>query len=111
MPYTHVSADFIGASADQLRDSSLLSGLLIAAASAAGLAGIGIPTVKKSAGGGSIVGLFLQDAHMVVHALPQQSLLLFELLSPASTDSRKALDVFARRLTAKEIRSETRARG
>jgi S-adenosylmethionine/arginine decarboxylase-like enzyme len=111
VPYNHVSADFIGVSPEQLRDSSLLSGVLIAAASAAGLAGIGIPTVRKSLGGGSIVALLLHDAHIVVHALPQQGLLLFELLSPASTDAQKALDVFARRLAATEIRSETRARG
>ena len=88
-----------------------LSGVLIAAASAAGLAGIGIPTVRAGAGDDTVVALLLLDAHMVVHALPQQSMLLFELLAPASADSRKVLEVLARRLVAKEIRSETRARG
>lgn len=111
MPYNHLAADLIGLPAEPLRDSALLSGVLIAAASAAGLAGIGLPTVRRSVGGACVVALLLQDAHIVVHALPEQGLLLLDLLSPAASDPRKALDVIARRLAATEIRSETRVRG
>jgi hypothetical protein len=38
-------------------------------------------------------------------------MLLFDVVAPTSHDFRKALDVFARRLTASEIHSDTRPRG
>jgi hypothetical protein len=37
--------------------------------------------------------------------------MLLDVLALATHDARKALDVFARRVEATEIRSETRSRG
>jgi S-adenosylmethionine/arginine decarboxylase-like enzyme len=111
-PYTHLSAEFSGVPPEQLRDATLLGGLLIAAASAGGLSPIGIPTVRihKASEGVSAI-LLLDDAHVALHALPTHQTLLLDLVAPASHDFRKALDVFARRLTARDIKSETRGRG
>ncbi|HTR78625.1 MAG TPA: S-adenosylmethionine decarboxylase [Gemmatimonadaceae bacterium] len=109
--YNHLVADFIGVPSDQLRDSALLSGLIIAAASAAGLPGIGIPSVRKSLGGGSIIALLQPNTHIVVHSFPEAGLLLLDVLASESCDLRKGLDVFSRRLAPRETRSDIRARG
>ncbi|HEY5061114.1 MAG TPA: S-adenosylmethionine decarboxylase [Gemmatimonadaceae bacterium] len=110
--HSHVSAEFIGVPVEQLRDTTLLGGLLIAAASAGGFRPIGVPVVRehKASGGVSAV-LLADDAHIAIHALPARQTLLFDLVAPASHDFRKALDVFARRLTTRDIKSDTRGRG
>ena len=109
--FSHLMADFIGVPAAQLRDTTTLSGLLIAAAGAAGFAALGAPFVRQLPNDG-VAGLFLLDGcQMSLHAFPDRELLLLDVLSLATHDGRKALDVFARRLTAREIRTERRARG
>lgn len=109
--FQHLIADFIGVPATQLRDSALMNGLLIAAAGAAGYSALGSPVVRTLPNDG-LHGLFLLDGcHIWVHTFPERELLLLDVLSTASKDARKALDVFARRLTPREIRSEQRARG
>lgn len=109
--FSHLVADFIGVPPAQLRDTTTLSGLLIAAASAAGFSAIGAPIVRQLPNDG-VAGLFLLDGcHLSLHAFPDRELLLLDVLSLATHDGRKALDVFARRLTAREIRTEQRARG
>jgi S-adenosylmethionine/arginine decarboxylase-like enzyme len=110
--HSHLTAELSGIAAEQLRDATLLSGLLIAAASAGGMSPSGIPLVREHKGSGGVSAvLLLDDAHLAIHSLPAQRTLLFDLVAPASHDFRKALDVFARRLTARDIKSETRGRG
>lgn len=109
--FTHLIADFIGVPTAQLGDSALVSGLLIAAAGAAGFTSIGGPLVKHLPHGGLTGLLLLEGCHMAVHTFPARSLMLLDVLTVATHDSQKAFDVFARRVTASEIRSEVRARG
>lgn len=109
--FRHVSADFIGALPSQLGDMSLMSGLLIAAAGAAGFTAIGAPVVRKLPGDGLSVVLLLDDCHMSAHAFPGRQLLLLDILTLASHDEQKALDVFTRRLRARDVRTEQRQRG
>ncbi len=110
--FTHVTADFDGVSAASLRDSSLLQGLLIAAAGAAGFGSAGAPLVKALPTESIAAVLLLEGGcHMTVHTFPERGLLLLDVLSTATHDARKALDVFARRLVPREIRSESRLRG
>jgi len=110
--HSHLTAEFSGVPAEQLRDATLLGGLLIAAASAGGFSPIGIPLVREHKGSGSVSAvLLLDDAHLAIHSLPGERALLFDLVAPSSHDFRKALDVFARRLTARDLKSETRGRG
>ena len=109
--FTHVAADLVGVPAESCRDAALLTGLLIAAAGAAGYAAIGAPVVKQLPAG-DVAGVMLLDGcHMALHSFPERELILLDILAPASRDARKALDVFARRLSPRQIRSEARPRG
>lgn len=109
--FAHVVADFVGVPAKQLSDQSLLSGLLVAAAGAAGLPVIGSPIVKTRHTGGIAAILLLDGCHIAAHTFPERQLLLLDILAGEDHHGERALDVFARRLTAKEIRRDTRARG
>lgn len=109
--FSHLCADFIGALPVQLGDTSLISGLLVAAAGAAGITTIGAPVVRKLPGDAISVVLLVNDGHMTVHTFPPRHLLLLDILSATPHDTKKALDVFKRRLTASEVRSDIRSRG
>ena len=97
--------------AEQLRDSALLGGLLIAAASAAGFSLSGVPIVREQNSGGVSAIVLLDHGHLAVHSLPERQALLFDAVAPASHDFRKALDVLSRRLTARDVKTDTRGRG
>jgi S-adenosylmethionine/arginine decarboxylase-like enzyme len=115
-PYTHLTADFLGVPAAQLRDAALIGGLLVAAAGAAGLAAQGTPTVRALPGD-RVAGLHLLDGcQIAVQTFPADELLLLDLLVRASRggaarETQRAVDVFARRLTAREVHTQQRARG
>ena len=109
--FRHLTADFVGVRNAQLTDASLLSGLMIAAAGAAGFAVMGAPIVRALPHDGVGALLLLDDCHMSVHTFPDRELLLLDILTLSTHDARKALDVFTRRLAAREIRSEHRDRG
>jgi S-adenosylmethionine decarboxylase len=109
--FTHLSADLTGVSAPALRDATSLMGLLIAAAGAAGFATIGAPVVRQLPDGGVAAVLFLDACHVTLRTLPERETMLLDILAPATRDVQKALDVFTRRLTPRNLRSETRTRG
>lgn len=109
--FVHLSAEFTGVAEAQLRDASFLCGLLIAAASAAGLAAIGSPTARPLAREGLSAILHLEDCDLSVQTAPARGLLLLDVLAPPPHDPRKALDVFTRRLPTARVHSEQRARG
>jgi S-adenosylmethionine/arginine decarboxylase-like enzyme len=110
-PYTHLVADLVGITAEGLNDTDVLAGLLVAAAGAAGLTAVSSPIVRRLPSGLLSGVLLLDGCHMSLHAVPERGLLMLDVLSLAAYDPRKALDVFARRLPALEIRTEQRARG
>ncbi len=109
--FSHLSADFIGALPSQLGDSALISGLLIASAGAAGFTAVGAPIARKHPGDAVSAVLLLDDCHMSAHTFPARQLMLLDILTRSDHDSQKALDVFTRRVTAREVRCEKRARG
>lgn len=109
--FSHLVADFVGVRPEQLRDASLMTGLMIAAAGAAGFSAIGAPVVRQLPHDGLAAWLLLEGCHLSVHTFPERELLLLDILSLATLDARKALDVFTRRLPAREIRTDQRARG
>jgi S-adenosylmethionine decarboxylase len=106
----HVSADLSGIGSGPLRDVRLLSGLLIAAAGAAGLNAAGAPVVRASPSGISAV-LLLDPCHVSIHSLPDRGLALVDVLARDETGAAKALDVFVRRLAPAAVASDTRLRG
>ena len=109
--FSHMSADFVGALPSQLGDTALISGLLVSSAGAAGLTVIGSPVVRKLPGDAISVVLLLDDCHMTAHTFPTQQVLLLDILTRAGHDAQKAVDVFTRRLSAREVRCEKRGRG
>jgi S-adenosylmethionine/arginine decarboxylase-like enzyme len=111
LTFSHLSVDFIGAMPSQLSDTALISGLLIAGAGAAGFTAVGAPVVRQLPGDAVSVVLLLADCHMSAHAFPSEQLMLLDILTQSARDAQKALDVFTRRLTAREVRCEKRARG
>lgn len=109
--HNHLTAEFSGVPPEQLRDAALLGGLLIAAASAAGFSLSGVPTVRDNLNGGVSAMVLLDHGHLAVHSHPGRQTLLFDAVAPASHDFRKAVDVLSRRLSARDVKTDTRGRG
>jgi len=110
-PFTHVLADLRGVSAAQLRDATLLKGLLIAAAGGAGFATVGTPMVYTLPNECVAAVLMLDECHIALHSFPDRELLLLDVLTGSTHDASKAVQVFARRLVPRELRHETLPRG
>jgi S-adenosylmethionine/arginine decarboxylase-like enzyme len=112
-PFTHRTADFTGVSPALLRDSSVIGGLLVAAAGAAGLSAV-VPPVMRPRGADGVTGVLWLDAdggHLTVHTFPEREMLLLDVLAVESRDTDKAIDVFVRRVAAKEVHRSKRTRG
>ena len=107
----HVSADLLGVGSGALRDSSLLSGLLIAAAGAAGMSAVGAPMVHAAANGNLSAILVVEPGHMSVHSFPAAGTALVDIIAKDEASAGKALDVFVRRLAPASAESESRTRG
>ena len=107
----HLTADFIGASAHQLGDQSLISGILVSAAGASGMKTSGPPTVITHPDGGLSVILPLDGCHMSVHTMPSRELAILDVIALPPHDPQRALDVIVRRINAKTVRAEQRTRG
>ena len=110
-PVSHLVADLSGVPSGALRDAPLLSGLLIAAAGAAGLGGATAPVVRTAADGGVAAILLLDPCHLSVHSFPDRGLALVDVITRDAAGALKALDVFVRRLVPADVVSETRVRG
>ena len=108
--YQHIVADFHGVPANQLADRALISGLVVAAASAAGMNASGVPTMRERKSGGLTAALLHDDCHITVHAVPERELLLVDVLAPRTLDASRAVDVFARRLAARNVHRDARDR-
>jgi S-adenosylmethionine/arginine decarboxylase-like enzyme len=108
--YLHIVADFVGVPANQLADRTLVGGLIVAAAGAAGMNAAGVPTMRDRQAGGMTAALLHDDCHITVHAIPERELLLLDVLVPKPIDPSRVVDVFARRLTARHVRKDARER-
>ena len=76
-----------------------------------GSSAVGAPIVRTMPDDAVSAVLLLDDCHMSAHAFPSQHLMLLDILTLSTHDPQKALDVFRRRLTAREVRCEKRSRG
>jgi S-adenosylmethionine decarboxylase len=108
---THVSANLSGIASASLGEAPLLSGLLIAAAGAAGLTAVGAPLIRVAPAGGVSAVLLLDPCHMSIHSFPDRGLALVDVLARDAAGASKALDVFVRRLAPTGVASDVRARG
>jgi S-adenosylmethionine/arginine decarboxylase-like enzyme len=111
--FSQRSIDFTGVSRAILRDGSTIGGLLVAAAGAAGLGTAAPSVVRVSGTEGVTAALWLGGGggHMIVHTFPDRDLLLLDLLVPEELDTERAVDVFVRRLGAKDVRRTRSPRG
>lgn len=108
---THDAADFRGVPSSLLRDQASLSGLLIAAAGAAGLTTVEPPIVRLLPRGGLVIVLLLDIGHVTLHTVPDEGVIAVDLLVSAQKDARKAIDVVTRRLNLRAVRSTHSDRG
>lgn len=106
----HIVADFVGVPANQLADRTLVGGLIVAAAGAAGIHAPGVPTIRERQAGGVTAALLHDDCHITVHSIPERELLLLDVLVPKAIDASRAIDVFARRLAARHVHRDARER-
>lgn len=106
---THLTADLLDVPEHLLRDLQLLRATLVASAGAVGLGPLAMPTVHEGPHATALT-LVSDGRHILVHALPERRVLLLDVLAPAVQDSQRALDVFTRRLTPRDVRSDTRER-
>ena len=106
---SHLTADLLDIPEPLLRDLQMLRAALVAAAAAVGLGPLAMPTVHE--GPHALALTLVSDGrHIIVQSLPEQGVLLLDVLAPAVQDSQRALDVFTRRLTPRDVRSDTRER-
>ncbi len=109
--FTHLTADLSGVREEQLRDLTLITGLLIAATGGAGLTTLAPPVLHTRPQGGLSAVLLLEPGHLVVHAFPERSRLIIDLLTLATQQPLRALEVFTRRLSPRDVRTEVRPVG
>jgi S-adenosylmethionine decarboxylase len=107
----HLMADFVGVPALQLADQSLISGIMVSAAGAAGMSASGSPVVLKHPDGGLSVILPLDGCHMSLHTNPERQTALLDVLAQPPHDPQRALDVIMRRLASTTVHTERRERG
>ncbi|HSA55209.1 MAG TPA: S-adenosylmethionine decarboxylase [Gemmatimonadaceae bacterium] len=107
----HLSADFFGVAPEVLGDRSLLCGVLVSAAGAAGLQTSGAPLVLQHPDGAVSAILPSDGCHMSLHTMPAREVAILDVLARPGHDVQRALDVVARRIAARSVRAERRERG
>ena len=112
MHVEHLSADFGGIDAAKLADQSALAGVLLAAANAAGLSPAEAPAITTGGLGVSAI-LPCHGGYITLFALPDDGLCFVDIavVEGRPNPIQRACDIVARRLTAREIRTEIRRRG
>lgn len=83
----------------RLGDADALGALLVAVAGAMGVAPLA-PPVVRSGPGGWVAALLCADAHIVLHAVPDERRCLVDLVATSDTATERGLEVIARRLGA-----------
>ncbi|HLV25879.1 MAG TPA: S-adenosylmethionine decarboxylase [Gemmatimonadales bacterium] len=107
----HTTADLHGIAGTQLRDSSLLSGLLIAASGAAGLSAVAAPAARQLPDEGIAAWMPLDSGWVAFRSFPDHELLVLDVVAPTTGETRKAVEVFARRLAARDVHTGSQPRG
>jgi S-adenosylmethionine/arginine decarboxylase-like enzyme len=95
--FNHQLLEFTSIDPVRLRDTHVLSGLVVAAAGAVGMPSLGPPVVREGAGG-IAVALLCLEGHIVLHCAPSEGACLVEIIARAPADVGKGIDVISRRL-------------
>ena len=110
MTFSHVFADLGGIPGDRLSDPQALSGLLLAAANAAGL-NPADPPVVKSGSNGTTALLVCRGGHVALHAVPDEGLCYADIAGLGAVQPSRGLDVIVKRLGARAVRMDARGGG
>ena len=105
-----LAADLDGIPASRLSDPQELSGLLLAAANAAGLNPASPPVVKIQP---QVVGavLLCHGGHVLLHAVPEAGVCFVDVAGMGRVHPQQGLDVVTRRFGARQVRIDHRRRG
>jgi S-adenosylmethionine/arginine decarboxylase-like enzyme len=95
--FNHYLLEFIDLNPERLRDTDGLSALVVAAAGAVGMPGLGPPVAREGAGD-IAVALLCLEGHIVLHCAPDEGVCLVDIVARAPADVGKGIDVISRRL-------------
>jgi S-adenosylmethionine/arginine decarboxylase-like enzyme len=97
--FNHYLLEFIELNPERLRDTDGLSALVVAAAGAVGMPGLGPPVAREGAGD-IAVALLCLEGHIVLHCAPDEGVCLVDIVARAPADVGKGIDVISRRLVS-----------
>jgi len=95
--FNHYLVELTAINAERLRDTAALSALVVAAAGAVGMPGLGPPVARQGAGE-IAVALLCLEGHIVLHCAPGEGVCLIDIVARAPADVGKGIDVISRRL-------------
>ena len=96
--FSHQIATLSGIPASRLADGAGLPALALAAAGAIGMSSHG-PPVIRSGPRGTVVGLLCHGGHVVLHAIPEESVCIVDILALAPGAAERGVEVISRRLS------------
>jgi S-adenosylmethionine/arginine decarboxylase-like enzyme len=97
--FNHQLVELAYVNPDRLRSTDVLSALVVAAAGAVGMPGLGPPVAREGAGE-IAVALLCLEGHIVLHCAPAEGICLVDIVARAPADVGKGIDVISRRLTS-----------
>jgi S-adenosylmethionine/arginine decarboxylase-like enzyme len=95
--FNHYLLELTSINSERLRDTDGLSALVVAAAGAVGMPGLGPPVARQGAGE-IAVALLCLEGHIVLHCAPNEGVCLIDIVARAPADVGKGIDVISRRL-------------
>jgi S-adenosylmethionine/arginine decarboxylase-like enzyme len=95
--FNHYLLEITDLNPERLRDTDGLSALVVAAAGAVGMPGLGPPVAREGAGD-IAVALLCLEGHIVLHCAPAEGICLVDIVARAPADVGKGIDVISRRL-------------
>ncbi|HEV7364306.1 MAG TPA: S-adenosylmethionine decarboxylase [Gemmatimonadales bacterium] len=95
--FNHYLLELTSVDPVRLSHPDSLSALVVAAAGAVGMPGLGPPVAREGAGEIAIALLCL-EGHIVLHCVPAQGICLIDIVARAPADVGKGIEVISRRL-------------
>jgi S-adenosylmethionine/arginine decarboxylase-like enzyme len=95
--FNHYLLELTSADPVRLGDPDVLSALVVAAAGAVGMPGLGPPVAREGAGE-IAVALLCLEGHIVLHCVPAEGICLIDIVARAPADVSKGIEVITRRL-------------
>jgi S-adenosylmethionine/arginine decarboxylase-like enzyme len=97
--FNHQLVELTSVDPGRLRSTDMLSALVVAAAGAVGMPGLGPPVAREGAGE-IAVALLCLEGHIVLHCVPAEGICLIDIVARAPADVGKGIDVISRRLAS-----------